>query len=318
MFNIFKKKKEESKDEDIVILSRTKPYECGGTDATLDRKAPKTIVSKEITSFSVESALPRDFARINRYDNTVEFIGYVMTFAVPVENGTFMYLVTSRGFYHGEERKSSWAFIKENVLPQLAELVEKQDIAKENGYHSTTHGLPENFGGSVLIKYASGEKISFSDNQGPIISSETGLAIAEFFKTAMGGEKIDMPDVSKIKMIKFAEERGNGGFSHAVLTLNPDGTAVNERTDKYDSEKIYERKKDVSAETVREIKKNIEEFGILGWTTFPQRSYISGNDKKLTFIFDDGSEITVDDIRDLPSELSRGFFNIELEMTTKN
>lgn len=51
------------------------------------------------------------------------------------------------------------------------------------------YGLPENFGGSVSIEYASGEKISFSNNQQPILSPNTGLCIKELFSEAMKGEK---------------------------------------------------------------------------------------------------------------------------------
>lgn len=69
------------------------------------------------------------------------------------------------------------------------------NLAKDNGFHSETHGLPENFAGSVSIEYASGEKISFSNNQQPILSPNTGLCIKELFSEAMKGEKVSLPDV---------------------------------------------------------------------------------------------------------------------------
>ena len=46
-------------------------------------------------------------------------------------------------------------------------------------------------------------------------------------------------------------------------------------------------------------------------------SSLNGN-KRLTFVFKDGSEVSVTDGLMLPFGISGGFFNIELEMTTKH
>ena len=44
----------------------------------------------------------------------------------------------------------------------------------------------------------------------------------------------------------------------------------------------------------------------------------TGSEKKLTFVFEDGGEITVPGDRMTPGRIHGGFFNIELEMTTKH
>lgn len=148
---------------------------CGGTDATQDTKAPKTISSEEMILFDATSALNN--GQVSPDNRNRESLGYVSAFAASAGEGCFLFLETGECFNRLSEKTASWALVKEC------------NLAKDNGFHSETHGLPENFGGSVSIEYASGEKISFSNNQQPILSPNTGLCIKELFSEAMKGEK---------------------------------------------------------------------------------------------------------------------------------
>lgn len=302
--SLFGKKKS---DTDVVVISQTKPDACGGTDATLDKKAPKEIASEDMILFDVTSALNGDGAP-----------GHVSAFAAPAGKGSFLFLSVGEGFRSRDEKKCAWALVKENVFPRLVELVRECSLAKKNGFHSETHGLPENYGGSVSVEYASGERISFSDNQSPVISDETGGKIADLFGRFMKGESISLPVLSDLKAIRFEEIRDNGGFTKALLSLNPDGTGINEKKSRYDDPKVYESAKTVEKETVDAIKKNIADTGILAWSDLPDGRFSFGGKKTLSFVFADGAEITVSDGKLLPSQISRGFFNIELEMTAKH
>ena len=297
----FKKKKS------VVVLKRTRKGECGGTDATLDKSAPKTIVSEEMTLFDVTSALHGDGA-----------LGYVSAFAAPAGEGTFLFLETGESFQRRAEKSASWALVKADVFPALARLARECELAKQNGYHSKTHGLPENFGGSVRIEYKSGERISYSDNQTPILTLEEGEKIASLFREAMAGEKVALPDAGSLVEIRFAEERENGAFTHAHLTINADGTATNKKSSRFDDPTVYESEKDVDAKSVAAIRRSIADTGLLAWAALPANGYGFSADKSLTFVFANGSEITVRDDRLVPDQLRRGFFNVELEMTTKN
>ena len=58
--------------------------------------------------------------------------------------------------------------------------------------------------------------------------------------------------------------------------------------------------------------------GILGWSGLPGYGYSFSSDKQLTFIFRDADSITVKDGKIVPDKLRSGFFDIELEMTTKH
>lgn len=308
MKNIFNKNK--NCKNGVVVLKKTEPGMCGGTDATLDTKAPKRIDSEEMTFFQVESVLddtPGDDDRI----------GFISAFAAPAGENTFVYLMTGEPFRRGK-RRGSWALLKENIFPRLAALVNECDLAAKNGLHSTTHGLPENFGGSVDIRYASGERISFSDNQTRIITRAAGVKIAELFREAMSGERSPLPDISALKAISYEENRRGGGFTRATLTLLPDGTATNEKKSKYDDPTVYESVKLVDAGTVNAIKANIENTGILAWETLPANGYPFSKENSLEFVFEGGRTIKVMGDRVTPDQLSNGFFNILLEMTSKH
>ncbi len=109
----------------------------------------------------------------------------------------------------------------------------------------------------------------------------------------------------------------NGGFTRAELSILPDGTGSNKKRSRYDDPKVYESEKPVDRETVDAIKKNVADTGLLAWAGLPDCSYISG-DKRLTFVFSGGERISVRGGRNVPDQLSGGFFNVELEMTVKH
>ena len=301
------------KKNGIKIISKTIPPACGGTDATLDTNAPTEIKSNEMILFDVFSALnpPREL-----WQNRDETLGFVAAFAAKTAGGTFMFLDKRDGYKR--ESKSGWAIVKEDVMPCLCELVCECNIAKNNGFHSKTHGLPENFGGDIDVRYADGENISISDNQSPVLRYETGVKIANLFDEKMKGEKVSLPDVSSLMSIVFEEKRKNGGYTHATLSLNEDGTGTNVKACRYDDPTVYESTKPVEAEVVENIKDIITKSGILGWSGLPESNYSFISDKYLTFIFKDADSITVKGDKILPSKLRSDFFNIELEMTTKH
>ena len=333
MFKLFKKKskdevidvaisgvEEETKgtSDGIVVLKKTKPDTCGGTDVTLDTNAPNEIVSEEMILFDVTSALGRyQVSGSGMRNDYNEPLRYVSAFAVRAENGCFVFIESEPESAYRGERIRSAAVLKNDVFPALVGLVRESGIARKNGYNSTTHGLPENFGGSVTIKYASGEKISISDNQSPVITPETGSKIAELLYKALEGEKVELPDADRLSKIMYSEERKDGGFTRAEMSICPDGRAVNRKSSKYGDGKIYESEKQVTPETVAFIKKTITEKLIFAWSGLPHNGFLSEN-KRLTFVFDNGSELNVANGRTVPDQLSGGFFDIELEMTTKN
>ena len=310
--------KKNKSDDGIIVLKKPDPQACGGTYATLDTKAPKEIASEEMILFEAESALSGWRRLSGGSKNGSEPLGFVSAFASPSGEGFFLYLEKSGTFRRHADKIASWAFVKEDIFPSLVKLVREQGRAKSNGLHSTTHGRPENFGGSAEICYADGEVISFSNNQHPVFSTEAGEAIVEVFEDAMRGERIALPDVSGLKEIRFEEIRKNGGFTKAALTINADGTGINAKQSRYDDPTVFESEKPVDKATVDAIKKNIEDTGLFAWGGLPESGYDFISKKKLTFVFENGGELTVTNDRKTPGRIRNGFFNIELEMTTKH
>ena len=309
MKNIFKR------DDGIKIIKKTERGVCGGTDATLDTKAPTQIISDEMTFFYVSSALNT----YNYRNDGPEPLCYVSAFAARDADGVFLFIEKSTEFRRTQAGERTAAYVKKDIFPSLVNLVRERKIAKNNGFHSTTHGLPQNFGGEADIRYASGERISFSNNQTPIIDYETGVKINELFEKAVEGEKIKLPDVSDLSVIKYEETRKNGGYTKAELTLLSDGTGINKKESRYDDPAVYKSEKKIDAETVSEIKQNIKATCLFAWAGLPESGFSFGEaEKTLTFVFKNGNEIKVKDGKIVPDQISGGFFNVQLEITTKN
>jgi hypothetical protein len=309
VFDRFKKK---PLPPGVRVIRQAPPDVCGGTDATVDDNAPKTIDSEDMTAFCADSRLPFSMDEQPAGDP----LEYLSAFAAPAADGVFLFLETARASDR-RSGKAGWALVKQPLMPALARRVREWDLAKNNGCHSQTHGLPENFGGRVDIRYAGGETIRFSNNQTPILSRRVGEEMAAFFEEAMAGEWVALPSLDSLREIRFSEESRDGGFTRATMTLLPDGTAVNRKQMKFDDPQIYDSEKPMDADTVAAIKQTVETNGILGWAGLPHNGFRLSGEKRLTFVFDDGRQITVEGDRLLPDPIRGGFFSVELEMTTK-
>ena len=113
MFNIFKKNKKN--EPNIVVLQKPPKNACGGTTKTLDKNAPKEITCDKMTYFSVTSALSYS-------PNGEAQLGYISAFAVPSDNGTFLFLEAAEGHRKlGTTKK--WAKVKADIFPVLVKLV---------------------------------------------------------------------------------------------------------------------------------------------------------------------------------------------------
>ncbi|MBQ7595602.1 MAG: hypothetical protein IJU45_02930, partial [Clostridia bacterium] len=80
-----------------------------------------------------------------------------------------------------------------------------------------------------------------------------------------------------------------------------------------------ESEKSVDAETIDIIKNNITGNSMFAWQDLPESELSVLNEQKtITFNFLDGQSITVTNNKALPLAVGNAFFNIELELTTKN
>ena len=141
--------------------------EDGGVRVDVNTKAPKTVTDTHITGFSCEFstfALAEDVLGNRNYQLEATLSGGNVT-----------------GSYGSYDRFGSR--IKRVLLAdaafmeRLQTIVQEHDFACHNGYHTHVSGLPDNYGSSIRITYASGEEIHASDNQDGFLSVEamTGL-----------------------------------------------------------------------------------------------------------------------------------------------
>ena len=284
--------------KNITILKKTEPNVCGGTDSYMVDDAPKRIRSTDMTSFDVSCVIyPPDYASGNPCPE------FVSAFAVPADGAWLLLLETGPGLGRRGECEIKWALVKDDPFPALVKIVNERELAKNNGFHSQTHGLPDNFGGSIDIRYASGEKIGISDNQGTVLGYQAGKEIIGVFEKALAGEKIALPDPEALCAIDFEETHSGGGYTKARLTIGKDGAGVNDKESKYDGPTVYTSRKPVEAEVVSEIKKTIASCGLFAWGRLPEKDNRYGDACRMTFLLKDGTSITVDNGRLLPSQL---------------
>ena len=296
----------DQKDESsVIVLRQTKPGVCGGTDATLDTAAPKTIISRDLSLFSATSALCGDS----------QTLGYVSAFAVGAGEGTFLFLETGKSFRYRDEKQRIIGVVKENPFPHLVELVWDCDLAKDNGFHSTTHGLGENYGGEIDVWYASGETISVSNNQSPVLTDEAGGKIAALFRALLQGPIVPQPDPADLQAIRFREAHPNGSFTQVDMTVTPDGAHLR-RHDHPETGHDSDTTGALTADEVSAIRGTMEKCAILAWAHLPDDGFPHREKRTLTFTFADGREITVPDDRLLPRQFCDAFNDIRHLLTS--
>ncbi|MBQ9393648.1 MAG: hypothetical protein IJU18_06625 [Oscillospiraceae bacterium] len=305
----FSKKKPDRQDDGVIVLRSSGKNVCGGTDAVLDTRAPRTIESDQMTLFDVTSVLP-----MGREDGGRKR-EYVSAFAAPTGEGTFLFLEQGAPFPGRGERTQSWALVRQDIFPELTALVRRCDLARDNGSHSKTHGLPENFGGSICIHYADGERISVSNNQTPVLTAEEGEKIAETFAAALQGERVPLPPPGTLREIRFSQRGQDGSFTDAVLTLHEDGTGMVNRARRFDGPTVYEHQTVLDGAAVAEIMKIIDAYGVIAWQGLPDDGFPRREEQTMSFVFDGGATRTVAGGRRLPDRLRDGFFKLELAIT---
>ena len=69
-------------------------------------------------------------------------------------------------------------------MMKLQAIIEKYNLAQFNGRDVVTHGLPDDFGATLSVTYASGEKIYAADNQNMYLPVEAVRELAQLFYSA--------------------------------------------------------------------------------------------------------------------------------------
>ena len=251
------------------------PPICGGTRHSKDENAPTEIQSRDLIFFKAGT----DGGRMGMHSKV---------YAAKATKG--IYVVTAE-----EEPRFALLSSDCNFLSRLDELVREHDLIRDNGYHSRTAGLPADFGGSIDVRYASGEFISKSDNQSPIITRKADDAISEFFARAFEAyPRADLPDPSQIRKVTWRED---GEDHHRVITFEREGEIATLHSEsKYaTSDTIYRKEAQVPVKAFDRIVDDVTKFCLFGLEGVRQYHNYSSHvtEESLTYELSDGSQFVV-------------------------
>ena len=295
----------------------TDPHLCGGTDEGYYKNTSGIINSDDMVLFDVSSVLSDPGAD---EDERKRKVGYLAFFAVNAGEGTFVYKVTGSGTHPSRYDSCviEWAIIKENGMPALAALTKELELCRDNGHYTFTHGLPQDYGGTIDIKYADGEKIKISSNQNPVITREAAFETERLFDRFLRAEKVDLPDPSDLTAVRFDETKEDGSVIRAELIPGGDGGCTVRHTVSAADGAASESEHSAPAEVLDLIKATAKRCGMFAWSALPKYELPWKEHKKLTFVFDGGREVTVRSDRVLPEYVRGEFFAVEAELTIKN
>lgn len=193
----------------------------GGVQNDTSYDAPKTIESTQIIAFSCE------FSGFTMDEKDTRLAGQAFQLEAKLENGAVKGSYHAYTRYDGEKKpfRASHSF-----MDALQKVVAEHDLAQHNGLSYRVSGLPEGYGATLSVTYASGESIHASNNQSCFLSIDAMEALEALFYAQI--EPYPTPlDLSIAE--EFTMEDVNGCFlsiRYPVLTLGHphwDGTYRN-------------------------------------------------------------------------------------------
>ncbi|MBO4330669.1 MAG: rhodanese-like domain-containing protein [Oscillospiraceae bacterium] len=149
------------------------PPRPGGSEDRGDPSAARTVVSDEISSFECSVSLlscpdeARSVLTAPRYEFSAVRVGEIAECSFRAFPGEAVSFTRDTGF-----------------LDELQRIVRENDLASFNGLGRFTYGLPDDFGVSLRIDYASGEKIAASDNSVMFLPLPAAEALVSLFSDA--------------------------------------------------------------------------------------------------------------------------------------
>ena len=137
--------------------------------------APKVIASNEITEFHSVISL------ISAYH--ADEVGHrVYRLDAVIENNS----VLVRYDWYDRQGDSDKAEYKTDAdfMARLQEIVSAYDFAQYNGYYHSVSGLPDMYGETLDVVYASGERLHVYDNQSGFLPYEAIIELVMLFGAA--------------------------------------------------------------------------------------------------------------------------------------
>ncbi len=176
-------------------------------EEVVDEQAREEIVSRSMTLFELHCNFEMylDEARYRRFD----------VFACRCTRGNYIYFNNKLG----EEKYEMQCFISDfDIFAGLQEVIDKYALSKGNGLRRFEYGLPDDFGGAMLVHYDSGEYISKADNHYAIVPAAAGDEIMDLFtKSSEDAYRREYSD-DMIREVEFSQDNASGIYRHYRLS----------------------------------------------------------------------------------------------------
>ena len=188
-------------EEEEPVKEEEEPME-GGTTTRVDSDAPKSIASKDITSFKA------DFFLANRQN--VEG-GQSFDFVIS-EDGTVTEKILGVSTEAGPE-----------LTAALQDIIDRYDLVRDNGLYDVTAGLPPEYQPRGLdVMYASGERLNFLTNNNPYAqwAEEMYDVLAAWFAERGDESLYPAPETSQITRFNFRYMHDNAWYDYDVTSAD--------------------------------------------------------------------------------------------------
>ena len=156
-----------------VRVSEGAPID-GGSITAFPRDVSDGVSSGEAVSFDSELSF------IGMSDGTA-FDGNVYTLHASLKDDRVFGRISRRDRFGDSDEQS---FVSDDAfMKALSRLIEAHGIEKLNGYYHKTNALPDMYGTSIDISYASGQHISAYDNESGFLTEKAMTDIVNLFYT---------------------------------------------------------------------------------------------------------------------------------------
>jgi len=307
------------KPEPKPALDPDGPIDGGAIDSS-DPNAPKSVESTEIVKFS---------CRFSTMDVSEPGILGNMIYSLKA--------VAENGEITGEYSVMNWDWewetrslsVDESFMDELQSIIKQYDLAQFNGYSYEVSGLPDDYGATLTVEYASGESIYASDNQNNFLPYDAMEALVLLF----GRGSASVPGIIDVSVASEYEAKeisgGWGSVSWPSIELGyltsfgeyfmPDGCEKLEETLDYINSQSYKRAQGAwdrfgSASEFKELYESTEaivtraDSAIVSFYERTRRYDDAGQDRELTEI----RAYNIDAATGAELEFSDAFNNIDV------
>lgn len=288
----------------MLFQKKNDPPVCGGSTDSVDSKAPQTIESKDLIYLNCSSS----FVTLA---NNCEY-RRVFVYAAKVDAGALCCVQAGSDSYSRDPMQI--AIVSDSILKTLADLAAEGNLVRGNGSFHNTAGLPENFGGSVTARYASGEYISKADNQSPVIAPDLAASFVNAVKQAIRKDTVKhLPKEKDITGFRY-EERCSDGAYHIIEW--GENRYREERKFK-DLDKIFTHDLQIKSEDIASLLDKIDAYRCVGWAGLAERKWdwYDAHKKTLTLFLKKGDSVLITEAMDVPQPMGNLFFDIEMAAT---